>query len=370
MTACNDVPASLTTEHDCRTQSQQPTTPAPVSLAREPIVYQLSEAPALSSIAPSHSHSGSPANGFSVETQHLCTEWQRKLPDTHNQLQTLKRKAPKEPRINFLTKKRVELVPEDNNIIFRTPEKEAEYLDTEKCQPHCSRHCGLKTLNKYQKTHETRDKVSTYGLPHRQPPATFMNGRVLSSQTIVQPGPVTAPDDTFQSDEISKSAPLPPLGGPLLPTSAKDIASTKADSGKFINSELSHKTDVHRQVRRQYSQASEQSTSNSSSNFCCQKCGKAFDRQGDLTKHTKTHERPWKCSKEGCRYQERGSPYKAELERHQNDIHKTSTKMYKCSEANCTYESKRESKCKVHMQRIHNVNYVRSKAMNASSQFG
>ena len=37
-------------------------------------------------------------------------------------------------------------------------------------------------------------------------------------------------------------------------------------------------------------------------------CDKEFKRPCDLTKHEKTHSRPWKCPVESCKYHEYGWP--------------------------------------------------------------
>ncbi|PNS15849.1 Asparagine-rich zinc finger protein AZF1 [Sphaceloma murrayae] len=90
-------------------------------------------------------------------------------------------------------------------------------------------------------------------------------------------------------------------------------------------------------------------------------CNKSFKRPCDLTKHIKTHERPWKCPEESCKYYEVGWPTEKERERHVNDKHSDAPTMYKCLEAGCPYTSKRESNCKQHMEKAHNIPYVRSK---------
>jgi hypothetical protein len=90
-------------------------------------------------------------------------------------------------------------------------------------------------------------------------------------------------------------------------------------------------------------------------------CTKEFKRSCDLTKHEKTHSRPWKCQEVTCKYHEYGWPTEKELDRHINDKHSASPVLYKCRFPPCTYESKRESNCKQHMEKSHGWNYVRSK---------
>lgn len=90
-------------------------------------------------------------------------------------------------------------------------------------------------------------------------------------------------------------------------------------------------------------------------------CNKEFKRPCDLTKHEKTHSRPWKCPMENCKYHEYGWPTEKEMDRHCNDKHNTAPPMYKCLFPPCPYKSKRESNCKQHMEKAHNWQYVRTK---------
>ncbi|KAH8593667.1 hypothetical protein B0O99DRAFT_515434 [Bisporella sp. PMI_857] len=90
-------------------------------------------------------------------------------------------------------------------------------------------------------------------------------------------------------------------------------------------------------------------------------CNKEFKRPCDLTKHEKTHSRPWKCPNESCKYHEYGWPTEKEMDRHINDKHSAAPPMYECKFAPCAYRSKRESNCKQHMEKAHGWEYVRSK---------
>ncbi|KAF3052011.1 copper-binding transcription factor [Didymella keratinophila] len=94
----------------------------------------------------------------------------------------------------------------------------------------------------------------------------------------------------------------------------------------------------------------------------CRDCKKEFKRPCDLTKHEKTHSRPWKCSEEKCKYFDLGWPTEKERDRHVNDKHSTAPAQYKCLYPPCTYASKRESNCKQHMEKAHGWEYVRSKS--------
>ncbi|KAG0637953.1 hypothetical protein HOY80DRAFT_888734 [Tuber brumale] len=95
--------------------------------------------------------------------------------------------------------------------------------------------------------------------------------------------------------------------------------------------------------------------------YRCDQCPREFPRPCDLTKHKKTHERPFKCDDEGCKYHIEGFPTNKERERHQNDIHVANSKEWKCTYSPCAYKSKRESNCKQHMEKAHGYNYRRMK---------
>ncbi|KAJ5702328.1 Zinc finger C2H2 [Penicillium malachiteum] len=93
----------------------------------------------------------------------------------------------------------------------------------------------------------------------------------------------------------------------------------------------------------------------------CSHCDKVFKRPCDLTKHEKTHSRPWKCTDSDCKYSQIGWPTEKERDRHINDKHSDAPALYKCNFQPCTYASKRESNCKQHMEKAHGWVYVRSK---------
>jgi hypothetical protein len=91
-------------------------------------------------------------------------------------------------------------------------------------------------------------------------------------------------------------------------------------------------------------------------------CDKEFKRPCDLTKHEKTHSRPWKCPVESCKYHEYGWPTEKEMDRHHNDKHSAAPPLYECHYKPCPYRSKRESNCKQHMEKAHGWVYQRSKS--------
>jgi hypothetical protein len=102
----------------------------------------------------------------------------------------------------------------------------------------------------------------------------------------------------------------------------------------------------------------------------CEVCKKEFKRPCDLTKHHKTHSRPWKCTAKNCKYNELGWPTEKEKDRHMNDKHSAAPAQYKCLYPPCSYASKRESNCKQHMEKAHGWEYVRSKSNGRKNPAG
>ncbi|KAL2757126.1 hypothetical protein ACRALDRAFT_2102481 [Sodiomyces alcalophilus JCM 7366] len=96
-------------------------------------------------------------------------------------------------------------------------------------------------------------------------------------------------------------------------------------------------------------------------------CNKEFKRPCDLTKHEKTHSRPWKCPVTTCKYHEYGWPTEKEMDRHINDKHSAAPAMFECHYKPCPYKSKRESNCKQHMEKAHGWTYVRTKTNGKKS---
>lgn len=88
-------------------------------------------------------------------------------------------------------------------------------------------------------------------------------------------------------------------------------------------------------------------------------CDKIFTRKCDLSKHEKTHSRPFKCPEMTCKYHEMGLPTEKERDRHINDKHDPNPHFYKCDF--CEFRTKRESNCKQHMEKKHNWLYERAK---------
>lgn len=93
----------------------------------------------------------------------------------------------------------------------------------------------------------------------------------------------------------------------------------------------------------------------------CEFCDRVFRRPCDLTKHEKTHTRPWKCNMEDCDFAKKGFATEKERDRHWNDRHDPNPTWYYCQYQGCAYGSKRESNCKQHMEKSHGYGYIRTK---------
>lgn len=93
-------------------------------------------------------------------------------------------------------------------------------------------------------------------------------------------------------------------------------------------------------------------------------CDTRYQRSGDLLQHERTEHRPWKCPVPTCKYHDYGWPTEKEMGRHINDKHAAKPATYECTFPQCPYESKRESNCKQHMEKIHGWTYVYTKNNN------
>ncbi|KFZ05874.1 hypothetical protein V501_07945 [Pseudogymnoascus sp. VKM F-4519 (FW-2642)] len=125
---------------------------------------------------------------------------------------------------------------------------------------------------------------------------------------------------------------------------------------------LSQELDDEESIMRSMARRKRSATAEIQAKKCSEPgCTKEFKRSCDLTKHEKTHSRPWKCQEPLCKYHEYGWPTEKELDRHVNDKHSASPRLFKCQFPPCPYQSKRESNCKQHMEKSHNWVYVRSK---------
>ncbi|EJP70420.1 Cys2-His2 zinc finger transcription factor ACEI [Beauveria bassiana ARSEF 2860] len=127
---------------------------------------------------------------------------------------------------------------------------------------------------------------------------------------------------------------------------------------------LSEKSDDDEEIMRSMARRKKNATPEELAPKKCREpgCNKEFKRPCDLTKHEKTHSRPWKCPFSTCKYHNYGWPTEKEMDRHVNDKHSDAPAMYECTYKPCAYKSKRESNCKQHMEKAHGWVYVRTKS--------
>lgn len=162
------------------------------------------------------------------------------------------------------------------------------------------------------------------------------------------------------SDEkLSLHGGLGRTGRPAELVRTKDGQAISLRTGKVVEPDaaVGADDDLHHSMARR--RKSEQAAAKQAQR--CSECDKEFKRPCDLTKHEKTHSRPWKCNEPSCKYSQYGWPTEKERDRHVNDKHSMAPNMYKCQYNPCPYESKRESNCKQHMEKAHGWAYVRSK---------
>ncbi|CAF9922509.1 MAG: hypothetical protein GOMPHAMPRED_002587 [Gomphillus americanus] len=172
-------------------------------------------------------------------------------------------------------------------------------------------------------------------------------------------------ETTTENSKITLVGGLSQTGRPAELVRTVDGKSVSLRTGDEVNME-EYKTGIKRSFDEDYEDDLERSMARRKKNAVridqlCKECGKAFKRPCDLTKHEKTHSRPWKCDEVGCKYHTYGWPTEKERDRHMNDKHSAAPKMYKCQYSPCPYESKRESNCKQHMEKAHGYVYVRAK---------
>jgi len=94
--------------------------------------------------------------------------------------------------------------------------------------------------------------------------------------------------------------------------------------------------------------------------YVCEGCNESFPRPCDLTKHQKTHDRPYKCPEPSCSYSTKGFSAEKDKDRHYRDRHDKDAPKKEC-DWKCGYMSLRESNVKQHMEKVHGYVYNRTK---------
>ncbi|KAK8218246.1 hypothetical protein IWZ01DRAFT_492415 [Phyllosticta capitalensis] len=128
---------------------------------------------------------------------------------------------------------------------------------------------------------------------------------------------------------------------------SQNRAQTEAESWKMEDYGMYHSTTRHRKSNRPDDVKN-----------ICDECHKTFDRPRDLSKHKKTHARPWKCPEAKCKYHITGWPTEEERDCHVNNKHSATPAQFQCPFHPCTYSSKRESNWKQHMEKAHGWTYI------------
>lgn len=143
----------------------------------------------------------------------------------------------------------------------------------------------------------------------------------------------------------------------------EDYTNDRPEGIPMFKRSLSQAAEDEEEIRRSMARRKKNPTPEELAPKICQHpgCNKSFARPCDLTKHEKTHSRPWKCPEPTCRYHEQGWPTEKEMDRHYNDKHAANPHFYHCSYSPCPYKSKRESNCKQHMEKAHGFRYDRQK---------
>jgi len=204
---------------------------------------------------------------------------------------------------------------------------------------------------------------TTTTLPRLGRPASSNDGHDLD---LYDPGELERPQDPpgpFQKSSVEASwmddgYPLPP------PENSSNIvkapsAENEPESSKEHIPELADDHETLRSMARRKKGAQPEIQK-----CTFPDCNKEFKRPVDLTKHIKTHTRPFKCPEASCKYATEGWPTEKERDRHVNDKHTTPTPMYACQFPECPYRSKRESNVQQHMVKVHDLDYVPSMSSN------
>lgn len=186
--------------------------------------------------------------------------------------------------------------------------------------------------------------------------------------------PLTHDTNTpFSGDEVRLHGGIAENGRPAeLVRVKKDGTAISMATGKVVDlnetavkfkRSLSEQLDDDEEIMRSMARRKKNATPEELAPKKCREpgCNKEFKRPCDLTKHEKTHSRPWKCPIPTCKYHSYGWPTEKEMDRHVNDKHSDAPSMYECLFKPCPYKSKRESNCKQHMEKAHGWTYVRTK---------
>ena len=223
---------------------------------------------------------------------------------------------------------------------------------------------------------DLKEQIYQYGQQLAAAKETNPSGDLMDIDQYVYPRFVPldhSTDHNLRADEIRLYGGIAENGRPAeLVRVKKDGTAISMATGKVIDlgagpialkRSLSQQREDDEEIMRSMARRKKNATAEELAPKRCREhgCTKEFKRPCDLTKHEKTHSRPWKCPVPTCKYHEFGWPTEKEMDRHVNDKHSDAPAMYQCDFKPCPYKSKRESNCKQHMEKAHGWSYVRSK---------
>ncbi|ATY59778.1 Zinc C2H2-type DNA-binding [Cordyceps militaris] len=260
----------------------------------------------------------------------------------------------------------------EKNLIFKAPEKAksaARYLHFCRSVIRC-----LQTTVDYVPVHEQvrpGDRPYTGGYHLDLTTQVLEYARLLATQ---EKGDLPDEMQIDKGDDIRLFGGITENGRPAeLVRVKKDGTAFSMSTGKPVDlnetpvrfkRSLSEELDDEEEIMRSMARRKKNATPEELAPKKCREpgCTKEFKRPCDLTKHEKTHSRPWKCPIPTCKYHKYGWPTQKEMDRHLNDKHSDAPAMHECYFKPCPYKSKRESNCKQHMEKAHGWTYIRTKS--------
>ncbi|KAM0258388.1 hypothetical protein ACHAQJ_003863 [Trichoderma viride] len=271
----------------------------------------------------------------------------------------------------------------EKTLIFMAPEKAksaALYLDFCLTSIRCIQATVEYLTDREQIRPGDRPYTNGYFIDLKE--QIYQYGKQLAA--IKEKGSLADDMDIDQSDEVRLYGGIAENGRPAeLVRIRKDGTAVSMATGKVIDMSesptplkrsLSQQREDEEEIMRSMARRKKNASPEELAPKKCREpgCTKEFKRPCDLTKHEKTHSRPWKCPFSTCKYHDYGWPTEKEMDRHINDKHSDAPAMYECLFKPCPYKSKRESNCKQHMEKAHGWTYVRTKTngKKAPSQNG
>ncbi|PTB39539.1 hypothetical protein M441DRAFT_439788 [Trichoderma asperellum CBS 433.97] len=258
----------------------------------------------------------------------------------------------------------------EKTLIFMAPAKSAAlYLDFCLTSVRCIQATVEYLTDREQIRPGDRPYTNGYFIDLKE--QIYQYGKQLAA--IKEKGSLADDMDIDQSDEVRLYGGIAENGRPAeLVRIRKDGTAISMATGKVVDMaespapmkrSLSQQREDEEEIMRSMARRKKNASPEELAPKKCREpgCTKEFKRPCDLTKHEKTHSRPWKCPFPTCKYHDYGWPTEKEMDRHINDKHSDAPAMFECLFKPCPYKSKRESNCKQHMEKAHGWTYVRTK---------